>query len=347
MLPRPKIVLTGCITAIFVLCFLFLVLPQSDALAGDSRQIALTGDEQSLIDVINEARVRYGLPPFKVDYRLVQAARLKASLDGSSRYIGKLVRDAGVRYSSIGQVSGKTANINLIARILTRYYPKYLIYSKKYDRIGAGVLERTYLKPFSVIFVGGGGQEAIPPGQGTGDRPQPQPAPDPCPEPGPQSQPQPNPWPHPQPQPEPRPQPQPEPQPQPQLPAGQLTADETQMFNLVNQERQRAGVRPLQIDMQLVKLARLKAQDMIDKGYFSHTSPTYGSPFEMMRSFGVTYRYAGENLAGAPTVGIAHRHLMNSPGHRANILNSNFTKVGIGVVDGGPYGKMFVQMFTG
>jgi len=86
---------------------------------------------------------------------------------------------------------------------------------------------------------------------------------------------------------------------------------------------------------------------MIDKGYFSHNSPTYGSPFDMMKKYGVQYSYAGENLAGASTVSSAHTNLMNSSGHRANILKSNYTKVGIGVVSGGPYGKMFVQMFNG
>ncbi len=119
------------------------------------------------------------------------------------------------------------------------------------------------------------------------------------------------------------------------------------MLNLVNQERARAGLKPLQMDLNLVKLARLKAQDMINLGYFDHNSPTYGSPFDMMKKYGVSYRYAGENLAGAPTVDSAHTNLMNSPGHRANILNANYTRVGIGVVSGGRYGKMFVQMFNG
>ena len=86
---------------------------------------------------------------------------------------------------------------------------------------------------------------------------------------------------------------------------------------------------------------------MIDKNYFDHTSPTYGSPFQMMSKHGVTYNYAGENLAGAPSVDIAHTNLMNSPGHRANILSPNYNYVGIGVKDGGPYGKMFVQEFVG
>ncbi|MFZ5646564.1 MAG: CAP domain-containing protein [Bacillota bacterium] len=151
----------------------------------------------------------------------------------------------------------------------------------------------------------------------------------------------------PQPQPKPEPQPQPVPGPQPVPPVQGLNSDEQRMLDLVNAARAKEGLKPLEADLTLVKVARLKAQDMIDNNYFSHTSPTYGSPFDMIKAAGVTYRYAGENLAGAPTVDIAHTNLMNSPGHRANILNPNFTKVGIGVVSGGPYGKMFVQMFIG
>ncbi len=126
-----------------------------------------------------------------------------------------------------------------------------------------------------------------------------------------------------------------------------MTAEEQQMLNLINQERAAAGLKPLAMDQSLVKMARLKSQDMIDKNYFSHTSPTYGSPFDMMKTYGVTYRYAGENLAGNQTVDRAHTALMNSEGHRANILKAEFTHVGIGIVDGGPYGKMFTQMFIG
>ncbi len=134
-------------------------------------------------------------------------------------------------------------------------------------------------------------------------------------------------------------------QPTPQ-PAG-LTAEEQQMVNLVNQERAKAGLKPLAVDMRLVKLARMKSQDMIDKKYFSHQSPTYGSPFDMMKREGITYRTAGENLAGASTVTRAHELLMQSAGHRKNILNPAFTHIGIGVVKGGPYGTMFTQMFIG
>ncbi|UZJ78130.1 CAP domain-containing protein [Fictibacillus sp. KU28468] len=129
--------------------------------------------------------------------------------------------------------------------------------------------------------------------------------------------------------------------------AGQLTADEKQMVDKVNQEREKAGVKPLQVDMELTKMARVKAQDMIDNNYFDHNSPKYGSPFDMMNKFGIQYQTAGENIAGNSSVDGAHTSLMNSQGHRENILKSDYTKVGIGIVDGGKYGKMFVQEFTG
>ncbi|KHF40623.1 CAP domain-containing protein [Halalkalibacter okhensis] len=124
-----------------------------------------------------------------------------------------------------------------------------------------------------------------------------------------------------------------------------LTQDEQQMVDLVNQERADRGLAPLEINEQLTEVARVKAQDMIDHQYFSHQSPTYGSPFDMLNQFDVSYRTAGENLAGNQTVEAAHQSLMNSDGHRANILNAEYGEVGIGIIDGGPYGKMFVQLF--
>ncbi len=126
----------------------------------------------------------------------------------------------------------------------------------------------------------------------------------------------------------------------------EMTAEEQQMINLVNHERTSRGLAPLKVSMELVKIARLKSQDMIVNSYFAHQSPTYGSPFEMMKQFGISFSYAAENLAGAPQVGTAHTNLMDSSGHRANILNSNYTSIGIGIVDGGKYGKMFTQHFT-
>lgn len=124
-----------------------------------------------------------------------------------------------------------------------------------------------------------------------------------------------------------------------------LTADEQQMVTLVNQERQKANLQPLSVDMDVARVARIKANDMVDNNYFSHTSPTHGSPFDMLRSHGIKYLYAGENLAGNPTIEGAHQALMNSEGHRKNILSSDFTHIGIGSVDSNRYGNIIVEMF--
>ena len=130
-------------------------------------------------------------------------------------------------------------------------------------------------------------------------------------------------------------------------PSNVNVSDEQAMVNLINQERKAAGLQPLAYDAALTEQARLKAQDMITNNYFSHTSPTYGSPFDQMKKAGISYRYAGENLAGSPDVNTAHKSLMNSPSHKANILKPEYTKVGVGVINGGPYGKMYVQMYNG
>ena len=126
-----------------------------------------------------------------------------------------------------------------------------------------------------------------------------------------------------------------------------MTADEQQMFTLVNGERTKLGILPLKADTVLTQVARTKSQDMIAHNYFDHQSPTYGSPFQMMAKFGVTYQTAGENIAGNSSVAGAHTALMNSTGHRANILNKAYTHVGIGIVKGGQYGMMFTQEFVG
>jgi uncharacterized YkwD family protein len=125
------------------------------------------------------------------------------------------------------------------------------------------------------------------------------------------------------------------------------TEDELLMLNLVNEERKAAGLQPLKLNLELTEVARLKSQDMIDNNYFAHDSPTYGSPFEMMRQFGISYRTAGENLAMHPSVHSAHQGLMNSPGHRANILNPSFTEIGIGIRRKGNGQYYITQMFIG
>jgi uncharacterized YkwD family protein len=155
-----------------------------------------------------------------------------------------------------------------------------------------------------------------------------------------------------QPQPVTQPRPQPVPQPQPPVTPSSggsinvsLTAQQQQMIDLINQERAKSGLQQLQPNAKLMELASLKAKDLVDHNYFSHISPQYGSPFQMMRTAGVVYKSAAENIAGNRSVQAAHIALMNSPGHRANILNANFNQVGIGIAPGGPYGMMFVEMF--
>lgn len=116
-----------------------------------------------------------------------------------------------------------------------------------------------------------------------------------------------------------------------------------QVLELVNKERSNAGLNPLAMDDNLTKVAMAKAQDMYNNNYFDHQSPTYGSPFDMMRAFGITYNSAGENIAkGQTSPAEVMNQWMNSPGHRANILNTSFTKIGIAF-----YNNEWVQEFTG
>ena len=124
-----------------------------------------------------------------------------------------------------------------------------------------------------------------------------------------------------------------------------VTSFEQEVIRLVNVERAKVGLSALTYDWQLSRVARIKSQDMKDNKYFSHTSPTYGSPFQMMKSFGITYRTAGENIArGQATPAAVVNAWMNSSGHRANILNSSFTHIGVGYVADG---KSWTQMFIG
>ncbi|HYR93397.1 MAG TPA: CvpA family protein [Methylomirabilota bacterium] len=121
---------------------------------------------------------------------------------------------------------------------------------------------------------------------------------------------------------------------------------ERQMFDLVNEERANVGLKALVWDDRLVPIARQHSEEMFKLKYFSHTSPVKGSPFDRLKAGGVTYSFAGENLAYAQSVTIAHRGLMQSQGHRENILKPEFTRIGIGVITAGAYGRMFTQMFV-
>jgi uncharacterized protein YkwD len=120
---------------------------------------------------------------------------------------------------------------------------------------------------------------------------------------------------------------------------------EARMLELVNQERVAAGLKPLAPDSELTEVARRHSADMFARGYFAHDTPEGHDPFDLMRAANVRFVTAGENLALAPTVQVAHRGLMNSPGHRANILHPQFGRVGIGIMDGGIRGLMISQEF--
>lgn len=126
-----------------------------------------------------------------------------------------------------------------------------------------------------------------------------------------------------------------------------LTADEQEVFKLINEQRVKNGLTALIIDNELQNVARVKAKDMIENNYFSHNSPTYGTPFEMIKKYGISYKTAGENIAGNSNNVKAVDAWMNSSGHRANILNNSFNFTGIGVVQSPKYGKIYVQMFIG
>ena len=120
---------------------------------------------------------------------------------------------------------------------------------------------------------------------------------------------------------------------------------EKEVVRLVNEERASRGISTLKHNWELSRVARYKSQDMKDNKYFSHTSPVYGTPFQMMKSFGITYRSAGENIArGQSSPESVVKAWMNSSGHRANILNASFTEIGVGYVADGRY---WTQMFIG
>lgn len=128
-----------------------------------------------------------------------------------------------------------------------------------------------------------------------------------------------------------------------------LTVDaaaEQQMLVLVNGERAKVGVKPLSSDAKIVAVARAHSKDMFERHYFSHIDPDGNDPLHRMLNGGVSFSIVGENIAYAPDLSSAHQGLMNSEGHRRNILDPEFHRIGIGIIDAGVYGKMFTQNFA-
>jgi len=133
-----------------------------------------------------------------------------------------------------------------------------------------------------------------------------------------------------------------------QTTSGEFSAYQQEVLNIVNKERASRGLSALKFNAEVAKVATTKSQDMIDNNYFDHNSPTYGSPFDMMKKFGISYRTAGENIAmGQKTPQEVMTAWMNSDGHRKNILNSSFTEIGIGIAKDSNGRLYWTQMFIG
>lgn len=124
-----------------------------------------------------------------------------------------------------------------------------------------------------------------------------------------------------------------------------MNSNEKEVFELINKQRINNGLKELKVDQELQRVARIKAQDMVDNNYFSHNSPIYGTPFQMLNSFKISYSAAAENIAGNSTNTGVVNSWMNSSGHKANILNSSYNYTGIGVVNSTKYGRIYVQLF--
>jgi len=128
-----------------------------------------------------------------------------------------------------------------------------------------------------------------------------------------------------------------------------ISQKEQEMINYINQARANAGLSAVSYCSQLTNAARAKSRDMIDNNYFAHNSPRYGGLGDLLGTYGISYRSAGENLAmnSNGSVSAAHRSLMNSSGHRKNILGNNFTRVGVGIQVRSDGSHFYTQLFTG
>lgn len=126
-----------------------------------------------------------------------------------------------------------------------------------------------------------------------------------------------------------------------------LTEDENYLLDLINKERNKHNLNELKIDKELQNIARLKAEDLVKNNYFSHTSQTYGSPFDMLKTYNISYKTASENIAGNPDLDNALQTWLNSESHKNNILSNNYNYTGLAVVDSIAYGNIIVQFFIG
>lgn len=126
-----------------------------------------------------------------------------------------------------------------------------------------------------------------------------------------------------------------------------LTSDESNLLSIINAEREKNNLPNLQIDEELQNVAKLKANDLVQNNYFSHISPTYGTPFDMLKSHNISYKTASENIAGNSDIKSAFDAWISSDSHKENILSNDYNYTGIAVVDSIAYGKVIVELFIG
>ncbi|SHF12673.1 CAP domain-containing protein [Desulforamulus putei] len=287
--------------------------------------LAAAGDDQDMVTLVNQARARAGLAPLTYDYELsVQAAnnldyyQKTGQIPGSGMLL-QIAKDGG--YTSLGQTIVRGSEVKSMVDKQLKYYGSRSVLNAKYNRIGLVIADTDAGKLcVQLLATKQEGQPQQPQQPQQPEQPQ---------------------------QPQQPGQPQEQPQ-QPQQPASFMNELQQQVVDLVNIERAKYGLKPLAAKQDLTDVAMLKAQDMYKNRYFSHTSPTYGSPFDMMRKFGIYYTAAGENIAmGQKTAAQVMQDWMNSPGHRANILNSNYNEIGVGVYQSYTgYGYIWVQEFA-
>lgn len=323
----------NALVSLLITMFLFTVfVPLASAQAADNSNL-----EQQMVDQINQVRAQKNLSPLQQDYTLAAAAREQAQRTANSYSYNydtlyQLLNNG--QYQTVRMQILRSANIVELAKSQLNNASTAALQGQ-YNVIGVGVVDSKYFGKVGVqVFAQAKNTPQPKPEQPKPEQPKPE-------QPDTNYQPKPQPVPTPQPKPE-----QPKPETDNQAPANNtgLSAFQNKVAQLVNQERAKEGLQPLVVKMDLTNVAQVKAEDMATNKYFSHTSPTHGSPFDMMKKFGINYSYAGENIAmGYTTPESVMEGWMNSPGHKKNILNPNFKEIGIGYTANGNY---WVQMFA-
>jgi uncharacterized YkwD family protein len=284
-----------------------------------------TAAELQVVDQINQARTAKGVAKLQVDPAITAAAQKQAQ---------ELANSSSSNYSQVNNLM-KSGQYGVIKASVLRssnvaYLVKYQLnnssfagLSEQYNLFGVGIADSKYYGKVCVeIFAKGKAvqqptqptQPEQPKQEDTNTNP-------------PNNQPQ-----------------QPPQNDQSTQTSTNMSEFQQKVVELVNQERAKVGLKPVVAKTDLTKVAQVKAEDMATNKYFSHTSPTYGSPFDMMKQFGINYSYAGENIAmGYRTPESVMQGWMNSEGHKKNILNPNFTEIGVGFTSNGYY---WVQEFA-